>query len=555
MYEQQKSNKNLPVFIGIAIVMVIIAGIIIGLVPKAVSKIADKDIHELAEDVKATEKTPHKGQVSFDSTSLYDELPDIDKYPLVVEADADVVVEIVSSGEKAGTNNDSWLVDAAEQFNTEKRTLDDGSTVGVSVRSLSSGQGGDYIISGKHVPDMYTPSNVLFGEYVIAKGGKISLYNERMVGNTAGILVKKDSGYKDVDSVIKDVEEGKLAFGYTNPTTSATGMNFLLTILNSYDSDDMFSDKNADKFSTFQENVPYVAYTTMQMREGASGGSLDGMVMEYQQYFNDDALKNEYEFIPFGIPHNNPLYISNDAKSNSKKSKAVDLFYEYTQTDSVQSYASNKGFNQYDSYTGNGASYTGSDVENALALYKKNKDAGRDIVAVFVADRSGSMDGEPMEELKKSLSNGMNYIGENSYVGLVSYSSDVTIDVPIAQFDMNQKAYFQGAIDDMWASGNTSSYEAVAVACDMVQTAMKDHPNAKPMVFLLSDGYANGSYTISTISSGLQESGIPVYTIGYTSEADSDELLKLSEVNEAASISADSEDVVYKIKSLFNSNL
>lgn len=554
MYEQQK-NKNLPIFIGIAIVMVIVVGIIIGLVPKAVSKLSDKDIHELAKDVNATEKTPHKGQVSFDSTSLYDELPDIDKYPLAVEADADVVVEIVSSGEKAGSGNDSWLVDAAEQFNGEKKTLADGSSVGVSVRSLSSGQGGDYIISGKHVPEMYTPSNELFGEYVIAKGGKISLYNERLVGNTAGILVKKNSGYNDIDSVIKDVEAGKLAFGYTNPTTSATGMNFLLTILHSYNADDMFSDKNADKFSTFQENVPYVAYTTMQMREGASGGSLDGMVMEYQQYFNDDALKNEYDFIPFGIPHNNPLYISDDAKNSAKKSEAVELFYNYTQTEPIQSNATGKGFNHYDSYTGDGISYTGSEVENALSLYKQNKDAGRDIVAVFVADRSGSMDGEPMEELKKSLSNGMNYIGENAYVGLVSYSSDVTIDVPIAQFDMNQKAYFQGAIDDMWASGNTSSYEAVAVAADMVQTAMKDHPNAKPMVFLLSDGYANGSYSIDTIESGLKESGIPVYTIGYTSEADADELLALSQINEAASVSADSEDVVYKIKSLFNSNL
>ena len=34
-----------------------------------------------------------------------------------------------------------------------------------------------------------------------------------------------------------------------------------------------------------------------------------------------------------------------------------------------------------------------------------------------------------------------------------------------------------------------------------------------------------------------------------------DELAKLSGINEAASINADSDDIIYKIKSLFNSQL
>ena len=43
--------------------------------------------------------------------------------------------------------------------------------------------------------------------------------------------------------------------------------------------------------------------------------------------------------------------------------------------------------------------------------------------------------------------------------------------------------------------------------------------------------------------------------LGYGDDADTDELAKLSGINEAASINADSDDIIYKIKSLFNSQL
>ena len=74
-------------------------------------------------------------------------------------------------------------------------------------------------------------------------------------------------------------------------------------------------------------------------------------------------------------------------------------------------------------------------------------------------------------------------------------------------------------------------------------------------MFVLSDGYANGKLTIDKIKGAVKEEQIPVYTIGYTEEADTEELKQLSDINEAASMSADSDDVVYKIKGLFNSQL
>ena len=278
------------------------------------------------------------------------------------------------------------------------------------------------------------------------------------------------------------------------------------------------------------------------------------MILEYQTYINEPNINKLYNFIPFGIRHDNPLYMVNEEYLSDDEKEAVGIINDYLMNSDSQSIATKYGFNANDDYKSS-AQFTGSEVNKALEMYKSNKDNGKDIIAVFVADCSGSMYGDPINQLKSSLSNGMQYINENNYVGLISYSDDVTIEVPIAKFDMNQKAYFQGGINGLTANGSTASYDAVVVAMNMIEEAKKSNPEAKAMIFLLSDGFQNVGYGLGAITPALEESKIPVYTISYTADADTDAMRKLSEVNEAATINADSEDIVYKIKSLFNSQM
>ena len=195
----------------------------------------------------------------------------------------------------------------------------------------------------------------------------------------------------------------------------------------------------------------------------------------------------------------NEEYLSDDEK------EAVGIINDYLMNSDSQSIATKYGFNANDDYKSS-AQFTGSEVNKALEMYKSNKD-------------------------------------------------NVTIEVPIAKFDMNQKAYFQGGINGLTANGSTASYDAVVVAMNMIEEAKKSNPEAKAMIFLLSDGFQNVGYGLGAITPALEESKIPVYTISYTADADTDAMRKLSEVNEAATINADSEDIVYKIKSLFNSQM
>ncbi len=496
---------------------------------------------------------PVMGQIGSQNFTLYDEMPEIDKYPLAVDVTGryDIVIEIMSSGEKAGKGNNAWLIDVAESFNKNQNTTSTGQTIGVNVRSVPSGTGADYIASNKYVPDMWTPSNTLFGNYAIANGAAMEIYKNRLVGNTAGILVDKKSSLKTVDDVIASVRDGALRFGYTNPQTSASGVNLLLLLLNT-SGGDINSDKAFTALTEFNKNIPYIAYTTQQMITSASSGTLESMIAEYQDYVNNQEIVNEYTFIPFGMRHDNPVYITNKGKKNEE---AVKIFIDYCLSDEMQEIATSYGFNQNEDYE---SSYdaTGFDVADALRVYKRAKDSGRPVYAVFVADCSGSMSGDGITSLKESLSNGANYINEENYIGLVSYSSDVTIECPIKKFDMDQHLYFQGAVDRLSADGSTRTYDALVVATDILVAATKDVSNAKLMIFLLSDGQASFSGTsYDAFVDMISSSDIPVYTISYTEDADKDTMKAISDINEAVMIDADTDDIVYKIKGLLNSQM
>ena len=138
------------------------------------------------------------------------------------------------------------------------------------------------------------------------------MYDARLVGNTAGILVKKGA-YKDFDSVIKAVQAGQINMGYTNPQTSATGINLLLTLLKD----------GEDNFINFNKNIPYVAYTTQQMRDSAHQESLMLCSQNIRLISMTRNLLQCTDFIPFGVRHDNPVYICHERGKTHDELEAI----------------------------------------------------------------------------------------------------------------------------------------------------------------------------------------------------------------------------------------
>ncbi|MEK0314712.1 vWA domain-containing protein [Cohnella sp. 56] len=516
---------------------------------------AGKRLNKLYGNIDVTTETPVKGQIDLDPVDLAASLPDISKFPITADSTTADYIEIFSSTEKSGTGGDGWLTDVAKDFN--KANIDvNGKPVSVKLRNIASGTAADYIRSGKYVPDAFTPSNELWGEMVKASGVKTQLVAKRLVGNVPGIVISKAKydalvqkyGKVNVKTVTEAIAAGDFSMGYTDPFASSTGLNFLVAALQTFDSANLLSDKAVQGFESFQANVPFIASTTLQMRDAAKSGALDGFVLEYQTYVNAADLKGGYVFTPFGARHDSPLYALGNISAT--KLEIVKKFAEFAAQAKYQDDGKDKGFNNLEDYKPTLGAVEGSVLIAAQKVWKEKKNGAKPIAAVFVADVSGSMDGEPLNRLKESLLKGQKYLGRDNSIGLVSYSSNVTINLPIAKYDTNQQSMFVGAVDGLQAGGSTATFDGVVVALKLLQDYMAVNPNVKPLIFVLSDGETNVGLKLKAVQGLIESFKVPIYTVGYN--ADIKALQSISSINEAASINADTDDVVYKLGNLFN---
>ncbi len=517
---------------------------------------AEAEIASMLKEVNVTRVSEPALDIYSDDLSEAETLADISTFPITVTGDGDINIEIAAATELTAEAPDDWINVVAQEFNKAGYTVGD-KRVTVSVRKITSGEVVTYMNAGAYQPQLFIPSNDAWGMMLKSSGIGAEKIAGRIAGNTAGILIKKDV----YDSFIDKYEEATLAnvleatlakdltFAYTNPYTSSTGLNILTAMLKSFDETNPLSDAAQGKLLEYQKSSPPVAYTTAVLRSQASKGIINAMVMEEQAYINTPELVN-YVYIPAGIRHDHPVYTFEYCSREQKD--AAKLFVDYCLTDESQKLATEKGFNRHDEYVSQDSGLDGTGYLTAQKVWKQNKNGGRPIIAVFVADISGSMGGEPLNALKSSLIGASSYIGSEHYIGLVSYSGNVTVNLPIAQFDATQKAYFSGEVKNLSEGGSTATYDAVLVALDMLAEKAKEVPEAKLMLFVLSDGEQNEGYSLKRVTPVVAGMQVPVYTIGYNYDDENGELNLLSDINEAAALNATSDDISNQLRNLFN---
>ena len=503
----------------------------------------------------------HNGNAPIDMDALEENtaaaLADISTFPITVQGQGQIDIEIAAATEFSAAAPDDWMNLVAESFNREGFTVG-GKTVSVSVRKITSGEVVTYMNDGNYRPDLYVPSNDAWGK-MLSQSFQVTTLSQRIAGNTAGILMKKST----YDSFIEKYQElnvgtameatlaGDINFAYTNPYTSSTGLNILTAMLAHFDPANPVSQQASEKLIAYQKQSPPVAYTTAVLRNSAAKGIIDAMVMEEQSYINTPELR-DYVYVPQGIRHDHPVYTFDYV--SQEKQEVARLFVDYCLREENQKLATEKGFNRHDDYVGVDSGLDGAGYLAAQRIWKQNKNGGQPVIAVFVADISGSMTGTPLHSLQESLIAASAYIGSENYIGLVSYSDNVTVDLPIREFDATQRARFSGAVKQLSAGGNTATYDAVMEGAKLLLEKQKEIPDAKLMMFVLSDGAQNVGIKYERIPSIVKALGVPVYTIGYNMNSTS-ELKALADINEAALINASSEDVVNQLRNLFNTQL
>lgn len=513
------------------------------------------ELKVLAESVGAEQVENPVLDIYSEESSAADALADISTFPVTVQGRGQINLEIAAATELSADSPDDWLNIVAQNFNSEKYEID-GKTVSVSVRRITSGEALTYVLYGNYQPEVYIPSMEAWGDMLEASGIGISKLADRIAGNTAGILVKPDvhdtfiEQYEDssMANVIQASLDGNLVFATTNPYTSSTGFNALCETLHSFDPGNPLSAQATEKLLQYQEQMPPVAYTTAVLQKSAAKGIINAMVMEEQAYVNTPELR-DYVYIPFGMRHDHPVYTF--SWDSEIEVQAAVLFVEYCQNEQSQKLATNKGFNRHDDYVSSDWGMSGADYLTAQKLWKDTKNGGKPILAVFVADVSGSMRGEPLRSLQKSLVSASSFIGSDNYIGLVSYASNVVVNLPIGKFDASQRAYFSGEVKNLSAAGGTATYNAVLTGLQMLLEKSEEVPDARMILFVLTDGDQNEGYSLKKILPVVGGLQIPVYSIAYNYGGTSD-LERLSEINEATVIKADSDDIVNQLRNLFN---
>jgi Ca-activated chloride channel family protein len=486
-------------------------------------------------------------------------LPPLDEFDIVVDSPLPGAVEIWASTEKSGTGSDAWMTEVADAFNREGLTLADGSGAGVDLRRIASGTGYQFIARGQELPDAFSPSNELWVE-MAGEFQTMTEISPSMVSNVAGIVMKNAtadelrSTYGDLtpEDLVDAVIAGDLVMGYTDPFASSTGLNFLLTVLNSIaagDESQLTSPDVASVFEQFQRQVPFVALTTLQMRDSVENdtGTLDTFVMEWQTYTNTDSLQSGFEFIPFGVRHDNPLYAVGEL--TAAETETLELFAEFAQRPEYRALAEEFGFDPPE-FTPKVVAPSGSTLIDVQNVWKDKKDGGRPVATVFVIDVSGSMEGTRISTLRTAMLSAREFIKPETQVGVVEFNDTAMKRLDIAEFDLNQQGRYAAIAEDLSPFGGTAMYDGIVLGLSMLEEQRAANPDVKPILVVLTDGQTTDGLRFDTVDDMIAGLRIPIYTVGF--EADLDELARVSSLVEAASIDATEDDVEFKIAALFN---
>ena len=416
---------------------------------------------------------------------IRDPLPNIDDFPLYAARPTTnrntLYLEIYTSSEKSNASrvNERWLIDIAEQFNQQQVRLDSGQLVQVGVRKIASGTAAQLLASGTVDPEGYSPSNDLWVEILRDRGVNLTTVQPQLVPNTAGFVLQGDTydrlapdGDPEFNDLLGEILAGNLTVGYPNPYTSSTSLNLLYTIFwnaagNAEDGrpltlNDLGSPEVNSVFSAFQDNVLITTRTTLDLQEifVRDPDKLQAFPLEYQNFV---SLKNQpefrdIEFVPFGIPHNNPL-IGFEWNTNAED-QALALFGDYAVSQASQQLAQQQGFTEISRQDPQPPIPDGELLEAARTYWKAQKEGGRTVYLMVVIDSSGSMEGEPMRAVKEGLAIASTEINAGNYIGMISFDDRPQTLVPLAPFDRLQHQRFLAGIDALSPDGATAMYDA-----------------------------------------------------------------------------------------------
>ncbi|HZG40504.1 MAG TPA: VWA domain-containing protein, partial [Nodosilinea sp.] len=457
--------------------------------------------------------------------------------------------------------------------------LPSGEIIQVGVRQVASGTAARLLGAGAVQPQGYSPSNDLWVAMVQNQGIDIVPVAARLVPNTAGWVVPKPvydslaensagSGTVSFDRLLNAIASGQVTVAYPNPYSSSTALNLLYTLYwraaghqengGQLTVAELQTPQVNSVFDQFQQQVLITTPTTLDLQELflRDQSNLQAFPLEYQNYL---ALRevpgfSDTEFVPFGVPHNNPLV--GFSWNTPEQTAALRQFAQFAQSAEMRALAQQQGFVETDYLKANQAPPfpSGETLLAAQSNWKLRKDGGRTVYMALVIDTSGSMEGERMQALKDGLRVAAGQINSGNYVSIVTFADNPTRRLPLAPFDQLQHQKFLATIDNLRADGATAMYDGAMVGLADLLAQKERDPNGRFYLLLLSDGEVNRGYTFDAVQDILAYSDVRFYPIAY-GEVSQDELQAIAALRESTVQQGTPDNVQTLFKDLFQVNL
>lgn len=131
---------------------------------------------------------------------------------------------------------------------------------------------------------------------------------------------------------------------------------------------------------------------------------------------------------------------------------------------------------------------------------------GEGITVALVLDRSGSMQGQPMQDAKQAASNFVQLLQDQDRAAVVSFNQFVTTDHAFS----SDKNSLTAAISTLQAFGGTAIYDALISTADLIEPEQ-----GRRAIILLTDGEdTNSQNSFQTALNRVTTVNVPVFTIG-----------------------------------------
>lgn len=145
---------------------------------------------------------------------------------------------------------------------------------------------------------------------------------------------------------------------------------------------------------------------------------------------------------------------------------------------------------------------TGLSIDN----FTVNKNVSKNIDIALVFDKSGSMEGRPIDDAKAAGKNFIDNIDDSQRVAIVTFDTSAYVENSLT----SQKDSLSNSINNIVANGGTSIYKGLETAVDLLGNTM-----GSKAIILLSDGRDSNSTPIKDTINAAKRASISVYTVGF----------------------------------------